>query len=683
MIGNNLPQLTGAKRSLLVLLATGALFTSGCSNMLSTAPGSNLVSNAKSISGKVHGGSQPISGATVKLYYAGQTSLPTEAATTLSAADGTFSFTNSGATGGTENGNIYSCPSKTNPLVYVVSRGGNTLGDGNTSESNTAAAFIGIYGLCSTLTSSNFITLNEVTTVATMLAAQQYYDPAVEGLSADGTGAAKNAIDNTPATIANLANVQTGTANASTSISGAKGLTATITATPETSKINLMANILTSCVNNASASAPNCLALFSSAAPGGNAQATDVMQALYYMLVNPANHGSTNLASLFALAGGNAVAFQPTLAVQPSDWTVAISYSSSSNCANGGALIAAPSALSIDLDGNVWIGNGQTTNGNVVELSSSGTPLVCNSFGSGATAAPSAVFIDNAFSGAASGNIWSALSGSSTITRYSVVTEVSLAFTAPGPVLAIAGDGPGDIFFTVPNGLYEIPAAAATASTTSAPVLVSTVVTNANSLMPDTAGNLWASTGTSSTFQQISGSTVTPFTATANTQGITVNSANSVYVSSITPGNSISYFADVAGSLSPQSSWTATAPLGGLNQPTAIAVDGASNVWSANRIANPNPTVNFDPTAPPTQFGVTEINSSGNPVSPDTASGSFQKSASYLNGSSSIIVDQSGNIWVAGAAPSNNFITEIVGIGAPIFQPYSLGLIKGRFQTAP
>src|SRR6202789_966396 len=600
MIGNNLPQLTGAKRSLLVLLDTGALFTSGCSNMLSTAPGSNLVSNAKSISGKVHGGSQPISGATVKLYYAGQTSLPTEAATTLSAADGTFSFTNSGALGGKENGNIYSCPMNTDPLVYVVSRGGNTLGDGNTSESNTAAAFIGIYGVCSTLTSSNFITLNEVTTVATLLAAQQYYDPAVEGLSADGTGQAKTAIDNTPATIANLANVQTGTANASTSISGAKGLTASVTATPETSKINLMANILTSCVNNASASAPNCLTLFSSAAPGGNAQATDVMQALYYMLVNPANHGSTNLASLFALAGGNAVAFQPTLAVQPSDWTVAISYSSSSNCANGGALIAAPSALSIDLDGNVWIGNGQTTIGNVVELSSSGTPLVCNSFGSGATAAPSAVFIDSANNGAASGNVWSALSGSSTITRYSPVTGISLAFTAPGPVLAIAGDGPGDIFFTVAGGLYEIPAAAATAATASAPTLISSTVTNANSLMPDTNGTLWASSGTSA-LQNIVGSNVTSYTATGNTQGIAVTDFSNVYVSSVTPGNSISYFVNTnsTGYLL-QAGWPATAPLGGINQPTAIAVDGVSNVWSANRTANTNPAFASDPTASPT-----------------------------------------------------------------------------------
>jgi hypothetical protein len=38
MTGNNLPQLTGAKRSLLFLLASSALFTTGCSNMLSTGP---------------------------------------------------------------------------------------------------------------------------------------------------------------------------------------------------------------------------------------------------------------------------------------------------------------------------------------------------------------------------------------------------------------------------------------------------------------------------------------------------------------------------------------------------------------------------------------------------------------------------------------------------------------------
>jgi hypothetical protein len=708
MIGNNLPQLSGTKQGLLVLLASTALFTAGCSNMLSTAPSSAVVSNAISIGGKVHGGSQPVSGATVKLYAAGQgtNTPPTELATTYTDALGKFSFINSGTTGGSENGNIYSCPSPTvsNPLVYVVSRGGNTIGDGNTSESNSGAVFIGIYGDCSKLSASQYITLNEVTTVATMIAVQQYYDPASEKLTADATGAAKIAFDATPATIANLANVVTGTANSSTSIPGVKPLTVTVTATPETSKINLLANILTSCVNNASVSANNCTTLFSSAVPPAYASttnfsgetfapATDVLQAIDYMLINPTSGGATNRANLFALAGGNAAAFVPALAVQPSDWTVAISYSSASNCANGGALLSAPNALSIDLDGNVWVGNGQTTNGNVVELSSSGVPIICNSFGSGATAAPGALVIDSEGQNGGNGRIWSALSGSSTITRYNPDSATSLAFTAPGPVLAITGDGPGNIYFSVAGGLYVIPVAAATASTASTPVLVSSTVANATSLMPDfkngisVAGNVWASSGTS-TLQQIVPSTtapvtytVNPFTATADTQGIVVTDFNNVFVSSVTPGNSIGYFYSASSSY--QLLDSLTAPLGGINQPAAITVDGASNVWSANLTPNTNPAFASDPTASPTQFSVSEISIGGSPLSPTTASGGFQKSASYLDGASSIIVDQSGNVWIAGGAAGSNFITEIVGAGVPTYQPFALGLHNGRFQNKP
>jgi hypothetical protein len=690
MIGNNLPQLTGTKRSLLVFLASSALFTAGCSNMMSTATDSNLVSNAKSIKGKVHGGSQPVSGATVKLYYAGQNPTPpSEAATTTSAADGSFSFTNSGTSGLPENGNIYSCPSNTNPLVYVIAKGGNTLGDGNASESNSAAAFIGIYGDCNQLTSSDFIELNEVTTVATMLAVQQYFDPAGESLSADGIGAAKIAIDATPATIANMVNTGTGVALTSTNIPGIHGLAgATVTATPESSKINLLANIITSCVNNASASAPNCTSLFANAVPPNSfttsrpgtafGQATDVLQALYYMLTNPTSGG--NIANLFALAGGTASAFQPALATQPSDWTVAISYSSTNTCGTGnGGLFSAPNALAIDLDGDVWIGNGQTNNGNTVEISSSGTAATCNSFGAGATTAPSAVFIDSAQ------NVWSALSGSLTLTRFNPNNSSSLTFSAAGPVLAIAGDGSGNIFFSVATAIYEIAGGATAGPTATTPTLVTSVATNATSLMPDKTGALWASSGTTA-LQQIVGTTVTTYTAGTNTQSLVVTGANTVFVSSVTPGNSISYFANVDSSgYLLQSNWPAVSPLGGINQPTAITVDGVGNVWSANLLPNTNPAFANDPTAPPTLFGISEISVAGNPLSPDTASGGFQKSASYLNASSSIIVDQSGNVWVAGGAAGNNFITEIVGAGVPIFQPYAVGLTNGgaRFQGKP
>jgi hypothetical protein len=685
MTGNNLPQLTGTKRSLLFLLASSALFTAGCSNMLSTALSSNPIAAAKSLGGKVHGGSQPVVGATVTLYYAGQSAAPTMAATTTTDATGAFSFTNS-----------YSCPGS-NPVVYVVAKGGNTLGDGNVTENNSAAAFIGVYGVCNKLTSSSFLELNEVTTVATMLAVQQYYDPALEGLSADGTGAAKIAIDATLATIANLANTTTGTALTSTAISGVGRLSGiTVTATPEASKINLMANILTSCVNNASASAPNCTTLFASAvpppyAPSTNhasetfAPATDVLQALDYMLTNPTSSNSSNRANLFALAGGAAAAFEPALAVQPSDWTVAISYSSSGTCANGGALISAPNALAIDLNGDVWIGNGQTTKGNVAELSSSGVPTLCNSFGSGATAARGAVFIDSAGQSGGAGNIWSALSGSSTLTRYDPNTGSSLNFTATGPILAISGDGTDDIYFTTAGGFYEIPGAFATGATATTPVLVTAAVTNATSLMPDTNGAGWASSE-SSALEQLSGTTLTPYTAMANTQGIAVTDFSNVFVSSVSPGNSISYFINggASGYLL-HNGWPAAAPLAGINQPAAIAVDGASNVWAANATANTNPAFASDPTASPTLYGISELSLGAVPLSPDTASGAFQKSASYLNGStnSDIIIDQAGNVWIAGGAAANNFITEIVGAGVPIYQPYALGLFKGRFQSAP
>lgn len=697
MIGNNLPQLTGTKRSLLVLLASSALFTAGCSNMMSTAPSSGAVPQAKSIGGKVHGGFQPVIGATVKLYYAGQTpSFPTtEAATTTSAADGSFSFTQSGTTGQPENGNIYSCPTTSNPLVYVIAKGGNTLGDGVSTESNSAAAFIGVYGDCSELTSSNFIELNEATTVATMVAVQQYFDPNSEGLSADGIGTAKIAIDSTPATIANMVNLTTGFAVTSTNIAGIHGLGAsTVVATPESSKINLMANILASCVNNTSASAPNCTTLFANAVPPNPAttgrpagtrfsQATDVLQALYFMLTNPTSGGTTNQANLFGLSAGVGAAFQPILTDQPSDWTVAIVYSSTSSCGTGGgALFSAPSQVAIDLNGQVWVANGEVTNGNVVQLTSNGAPSACNSFGSGATAAKSALFIDSTGSTGGAGKIWSSLSGSSTITRFNPIDSTHLTFTAAGPVLAITGDGTGNIFLSTATGLYEIPAAFAAGATATTPTLLSSTVTNAVSLMPDKTGAIWASSGTS-TLQQVVGTTVNPFTASANTQSVAVNSANNVFVSSVTPGNSISYFAN--GGSGYLLLGSVAGPLGGLNQPTAITLDGASNVWIVNMLADTNPAFATDPTAPATQFGISEGSINGIPFSPDSSSGAFQKPASFLSpgSQSGIMVDQSGNVWIAGGGATNNFITEIVGAGVPLYQPYAQGLENGRFGSQP
>src|SRR5579862_8075259 len=238
MIGNFFARMSGSKRNLIALVASSAIITVGCSNMISTAPSSNPLSSPASLSGNIHGGNQPVSGATVTLWYAGQSSAATLAATATTNGNGFFSFTQA-ANGLTESGttSTFSCPSSSDPLVYVIGKGGNTQNNGVIGQSNAAAAFIGIYGVCSSLSASSFVSLSEVTTVATMAAVSQFFNPADDTISADGTGQQKVIVDEIPNTIALLANMSTGLANTSTTISRAPNSNVspgvTVTATPE------------------------------------------------------------------------------------------------------------------------------------------------------------------------------------------------------------------------------------------------------------------------------------------------------------------------------------------------------------------------------------------------------------------------------------------------------------------
>ena len=60
-------------RRRVVSLASTVLLASGCSNMVSTAPGTSVDSAGAKVVGRIHGGNQPVSSATVNLYFAGQT----------------------------------------------------------------------------------------------------------------------------------------------------------------------------------------------------------------------------------------------------------------------------------------------------------------------------------------------------------------------------------------------------------------------------------------------------------------------------------------------------------------------------------------------------------------------------------------------------------------------------------
>ncbi len=703
MIGNYSARMTGSKRNLLALLASSLVFSAGCSNMSSTAPAVNSLATAATLTGKVHGGNQPVIGATVTLWFAGQGlsgSTAIKAATTTTDSTGSFSFTKDTAGGHDGTTPNWSCPSTGgSPLVYVLSQGGNTQNNGNASQTNTAASFIALYGDCPAISGSSFVYMSEVTTVATMAAVSQFFNPADSTLKADATGQQRNIMLNLPNTVALLADSATGLAITSKTISAAGGGSiaggVSVTATPETAKINTLANIISACVNGATSADPACTTLFAAAAPpipnttnlngGIFPPATDTLQALYYIFTNPSNSNITNLTNLFGLQPAVGAPYVPTLATAPTDWTLGVSYASagaSSNCTTGN-FISSPTDINIDGQDNVWFGNAQT-GGNLSAISAAGAPIFCVNFDPGASATGGTLDAYNPSGTVYTPNVWFA--GPSTMYRYNPNSQTTLAFPVGVTPLAITADGAGNVYFTAVSGgtgsLYQIPGAASAAAPVAAVEISNTVGPNPVRLMadnqsatPKTApGNIWVSSG-SNFISQVSptastgagilnGFLTTPYTAPiGNSYGLTLDAASNVFASAIDT-NAIFQLARSGSTWSPAGgNWPFTAASAGISGPKGIAVDGRANTWIPNSGASSLSEISF--------FGP-------NALSPATG---FQKDPTFLNGNTALAVDQAGNVWVAGTG--NNFITEIVGGAVPLYAPYAVGIAVGRFQAIP
>ncbi len=698
MIGNYFARLTGSKRNLVALVASSVVLTAGCANMSSVAPtGTNPFSSPASLSGTIHGGNQPVIGATVTLWFAGQGAPAIKAATTTTDSLGSFSFTKDSATPpGSHDGttSTYSCPTTVgDPLVYVVSKGGNTQNNGVPTQNNSAAAFIALYGSCATLTASNFVYMSEVTTVATMAAVQQFFNPAADTngnndtLRADSTGQQRLIMLNLPNTVKLLADAATGLAVPSTSLTPAAGGNiapgVSLTATPETAKINTIANIISACINGATSATQACATIQAAAAPPiGNttslntsfAPATDALQALFYIFTNPTNSNTTNMSALFGLQPAVGAPYQPSLAAVPTDWTIGVSYAStgaSSSCAAGN-FISSPNDVSIDGLDNVWFGNSQA-GGNLSSISAAGAPLACINFDPGTSGTGGTVDLAT--------NVWSA--GGTTLYRYNPTTQATLAFPVGVNPLAMTADGAGNVYFSAASGgvgsVYQIPNGAGAAAAV-APVQISSTVgaaplrmmADASSSTPKlTPGNIWVSSGSTFISQitpgtggaALNGFITTPFTTSGNSWGVGVDRANNVFVSAIDTGAITQLQKSGTTWASPGSPWPFTAATAGISSPKGIAVDGRSNNWIANSGAGSLSEISF--------FGA-------NPLSPTTG---FQKASTFFNSNRNIAVDQAGNVWIVGVG--NNFVTEIVGQGVPIFAPYAVGINIGRFQQIP
>lgn len=252
------------------------------------------VPNAFLLTGAVLGGQKPISNSLVRLYAvdANSVSNPELSSSTRADQAGVFFLSVTKP-----------CPSP-DSLVYLIANGGNPgLGDG---INNSAIELMAALGRCQDLGSHPYVTINEVTTVGSILPLASYARSSTQiGPEGGDTSQYQAALEDIDA----LIDVTTGSLQSTT-------------LSPEDDsqvlKVNALANVLSSCVvsrGGAAFDGSTCGKLFSlTGAPSSAPPATTLSAALAI-----GQYPSQNVASLFALSAQSAH-FQPTLTVAPPDW---------------------------------------------------------------------------------------------------------------------------------------------------------------------------------------------------------------------------------------------------------------------------------------------------------------------------------------------------------------------------
>ena len=292
------------------------LFAAGCAGPRTVTPGHVL-----SIAGSVHGGQPPVTDATIQLYAVGTTGDGSAATllltTTVTTSDGSGNATNSNANAGNGFNSLpagsftitgdYSCTGSTD--VYLVSTGGNP--GLSASTNNTALSLMAALGPCSNLSSSTFVSVNELTTAGSVAALANY----MTSYSAIGSGTAD--ASNLQAAFS-MVNEYTDTSQGT--VPG-PGLPAGSYAS--SLEIQTLGDALSACINSPGGVAgdgSSCGTLFTDTTPSGGPAPTNTIGAALNIVNNPA----LNTCAIYSLVPGSPP-FEPTLSSCPSSWTLPIS----------------------------------------------------------------------------------------------------------------------------------------------------------------------------------------------------------------------------------------------------------------------------------------------------------------------------------------------------------------------
>ena len=619
---------------------------------------SETVSNSVSgvaLRGTVHGGEQPISGAHVYLYAANTTGYGSASVSLLtsgsgrtedgngnyyvtSQSDGTFSIS--------EDYNCATSKSTSNSQVYIYSIGGNPgLGEGT----NAAIGLMAGLGACGNLSTSEVIIVNEVSTIATAYAIAGFAADATH-VSSSGSNLAATGIADAFGAVANLESLGTGLAISATPAGDG---------VPPQQEINALADILAACVNSAGtitggASPTPCYTLFTNAMNGATAPSETATAA-----INIAHNPGLNITDLYGLITASAP-FEPALSPQPSDLTLAITFSGSGLDGTG----FAPEGIAVDGYGNVWVPNYKSNT--ISEFNYKGTVLSGSTGFKGAGLdQPTSIAID------IYGNAWVANFNGTSISEFNsngIGISGPPGFEGSGlnTPYGVAIDNVGHTWVCNfgGNNLSEFTSSGAALSGLDG-YPVGALVGPAG-IAADTSGNVWAVDYNASNYAIVESDSLGAQTADPSgftggglnaPYGVAIDGSGNVWVSNQGGSGSISEFSSSGSVMSGSSGFSG----GGIDGPYGIAIDGSGNVWTAN---------NFG-------YSVSEFDSGGTPIS-----GSNGYTSAGLIAPYGIAIDPSGNVWVATADASNS-LTEFVGAASPVVTPIAAGVQYKELGARP
>jgi hypothetical protein len=603
------------------------------------------------VSGTVFGGIAPIVGANISLMAAGITgygSAPTVLSSTTTGPNGSFTLP------------THTCATP-DSLVYIQATGGNP----GSFAANSAINLIAIIGNCSAATSSVHVNVNEATTIAAAYALAQFASVTTAHTYIGTSSTNVIGLNNAAGPAATLVNTTTGLANTTNTTAGLVLPTAVV---------NSLADALAACTNSTGTSSTACTTLFKATTVNG-VPPTDTLQVAFNIALHPASNVSTLLGLVTSTSP-----FQPTITstTPPTDLTVAIGYNGS-GISTYGAI-----DVSIDAVGNAWISTFNTTPTltGLIEITPTGQYSAGpTGYGTNVLAPSVGLNIDQ------QGIIWVNSTNGNALIGFnpngSVYTNITGVNNPNGQAIDSSGDIWTDAGGNANNTFSEVLKSGTNytlqPTITAASHFGTGICINPTTLFetaPGAPGEASAVTVVNLSTKAVS--SFTPDNGNASISGCSIDHSGNLWL----PDNSNFNGVEV---------WNASGAM--LNAyaiksgvyPQEMAIDGLGNAFISAYISQSIPQT------------IVELTSTGTLVSPAggyaPTTGTTNTNGTYV-GLTDIIttdpggvaIDPSGNLWLSGTNGGTTvptYVTEIVGLAAPVLTPKAVALSNNVIATRP